>query len=467
MIENSLIEKKSILGFLKKNPDWDELAKDCVCFANAQGDHIYVGIEDSDSQPPENQKIPNDLTAKILKQIQNRTISVNITASVIESDNKSEYIEINIQRSLSSIASTTNGRYYLRVNDVCKPVLPDELTRLMNDRQAYNWETQQLQKISRKDYDIEKFEQFKKDIIKSSRISNFVKSKTDDELIDYYFFAIGDYLTNLGILWIGKRHDRANLLYSPTVQYIKYDELDRKVNKIVWDEFSMNPKELLQSVWESIPEFKESLEYPDGIFRKNIYNYDEVVVRELLVNALVHRPYTTRGDIFINLYLDRLEIHNPGLLPLGVSPENILHTSVQRNPLLSKVFFDLMLMEKEGSGYDTIYEVLLTNGKNVPVVEEKNDRVVVTVRKNIVNQEVINFIDKINKKYNLKSKELIALGLIAQKKSTSLKDISKIIGQDTKTIQHEWMYGLIEHGIILFEDKTTELIYYINPSINI
>jgi hypothetical protein len=33
--------------------------------------------------------------------------------------------------------------------------------------------------------------------------------------------------------------------------------------------------------------------------------YDELVVRELLVNALVHRPYTQRGDIYLNLYPDR------------------------------------------------------------------------------------------------------------------------------------------------------------------
>src|SRR5699024_5031733 len=131
---------------------------------------------------------------------------------------------------------------------------------------------------------------------------------------------------------------------------------DNKVNKIVWDDYSLNPKELIQQIWSEVPDWKEGIEIPDGIFRRRIANYDEVVVRELLANALVHRPYNTAGDIFINLYPDRLEIHNPGLLPLGVTPTNILHKSIQRNRHLAKIFYDLKLMEREGSGYDKIYE---------------------------------------------------------------------------------------------------------------
>jgi len=89
----------------------------------------------------------------------------------------------------------------------------------------------------------------------------------------------------------------------------------------------------------------------DGIFRKYIYNYPPKVIRELVANAIAHRNYTMRGDIFTNLYQDRLEIHSPGLLPLGVTPANILTKSVQRNRLIAKLFYDLKLMEKEESGY--------------------------------------------------------------------------------------------------------------------
>ena len=143
-----------------------------------------------------------------------------------------------------------------------------------------------------------------------------------------------------------------------------------------------------------VPDFRETFELPHGMFRRQIPIYDERVVRELLVNALVHRPYTQRGDIFLNLHPDRLQIVNPGLLPLGVTPQNILHQSVRRNDEMGRVFHDLGLMEREGSGYDMLYEVLTSQGRALPVVREGFDRVEVTVPRRVVKPEVIDFLAK-------------------------------------------------------------------------
>jgi len=462
MEENSQIEKKSLRLFSKLKPDWNELAKDCVCFANAFGGHIYIGIEDDELMPPAAQYIPENLSNKIIKTIQNLTINVAITATIKTAENGGKFIDLLILRTSSTIASTSNGRYYIRVEDDCKPIMPDELSRLLNDKQAFVWEMQQYLKVSRNDFDKSKLNIFLKDIQSSERVSHFVKQKNIDELLDYYLFANGSYLTNLGVLWIGKREHRAKLLYTPIVQFIKYNEIEQKVKKLVWDDYSLNPKELIETIWEAIPEFRESIEYPDGIFRKSISNYDEVVVREIIANALVHRPYTTRGDIFINMYPDRLEIHNPGILPLGVTPKNILHKSVQRNPHLSKVFYDLKLMEKEGSGYDRMYEVLLTSGKSIPNVLEQNDRVVVSIKKQIINSDIINFLDKIRKEIQLKSKELIALGLIAQNNTLTLKELSKYIGLDDILVSKDWVSRLVELNLVKTKGKTKGMTYYVD-----
>ena len=180
------------------------------------------------------------------------------------------------------------------------------------------WETKAVKSAKRQDVDKDKMATFLSDIRASDRVTVFVKQKSPDELLDYYFMADGDYLTNLGILWVGKRADRAKLLYAPLVQFFKFDVAQNRVNKIVWDDYSLNPKELIEAIWTQIPDWQEGVEVADGIFRKFVPNYAEEVVRELIANALVHRPYTTRGDIFINIFPERLEVHNPGLLPTGV-----------------------------------------------------------------------------------------------------------------------------------------------------
>lgn len=106
MKENSLRDKKSLRTLTKANPDWDELAKDCVCFANAQGGSIFFGIEDDENLPPDGQKIPENLAAKLQKQIQGRTINVSVIPQVKVAENGAEYLELLVQRNATAIAST-------------------------------------------------------------------------------------------------------------------------------------------------------------------------------------------------------------------------------------------------------------------------------------------------------------------------------------------------------------------------
>jgi len=121
------------------------------------------------------------------------------------------------------------------------------------------------------------------------------------------------------VLWLVKRNDRIKLLYTPTIHFLKFDEREQKVNKLLWENHDLNPKELIEAIWTEIPDWKEGIDVADGMFRKFVPNYEEEVIRELMANALVHRPYTTRGDIFINLFADRLEVVNPGLFPIRLT----------------------------------------------------------------------------------------------------------------------------------------------------
>lgn len=465
MKENSQIDKKSLRAITKNNPDWNELAKDCVCFANAQGGGILIGIEDDAITPPEGQTIPEGLIGKLQKAIQGRVLNVSIIPQKVTHENGGEYIELIVQRTASSVAATSDGRYYIRVDDECKPIPPDELLRLSNDRNAFLWETQTYLKVTWKDAEPTKLNQFVADIKSSDRVSDFVKEKDTYELLAHYQMVKDQQLTNLGVLWVGKQADRARLLYAPVIQFIKYNELEQKVNKIAWDDYSLNPKEILQAVWTQVADWKEGIEITDGLFRKKIPDYEEAVIRELLANAMVHRPYTIRGDIFLNLYQGYLEVHNPGLLPLGVTPKNILHKSEQRNPHLARVFYDLKLMEKEGSGYDRMYEQLLAHGKPIPTVKEIRDRVAVKVEKRIVNQYVIQFLEKINQELTLKSKELISLGLIAQHNALTAIEFAKTLGLEQDDEIRNWLGRLLELGLVKKKGKTKGTTYFIKPEV--
>ncbi|MDI6803779.1 MAG: ATP-binding protein [Bacteroidota bacterium] len=465
MNETQDIEKKSLKLLTGKSPDLHELVRIAVCFANGRGGSILIGIEDDTDIPPKNQTIDVSLPEKITKYIRQHSVNLGIApATIKKASNSAEYIEIEVYPSRQTIAGTSDGRYYIRISDECHPVMPDQLSRLAAEKNAFVWELQTTKRIPKTKVDERKLQDFVDAIRFSDRVSDFIRNKFDDELLEHYFFVKDEYLTNLGILWIGQREDRAALLYSPTIHFIRYDNLDNKVKKISFDDYSLNPVELLSAV-EKLDDWNESIEFPSGIFRNSIPIYNREVIRELVANALAHRVYVMQGDIFINLYTDRLEVHNPGLLPLGVTPKNILHQSVRRNEHLAKVFYDLKLMEREGSGYDRIYQILISDGKQLPVVEEKYDRVIVTVYGKIFNAESLRLMDKVSKDYQLKQKELITLGVIAQHSSLSANELSKILALKKLEEVRAWLGQLTNNKLVLSKGKTKGMQYFVNPEL--
>ena len=462
--EGQLLDKKSLRVVTGATANWKELAKDCIAFSNAQGGQMLIGMENDADLPPADQRIDPGLPDLIRRKVGERTVNVTVLPEIRRADNGAEYIELLIPRSMA-VASTPDGHYFLRVADESKPVVGDEVMRLAAERSALPWETQTTLHVPRSETDPQKLASFVAGIQASDRVKESVKEKTDDELLDHYLLAHGKWLTNLGILCVGHRQDRARLGTSPVIQFIKYDELGKKVNKIPWDDFSQTPMELIEAVWREVPDFRERYELPDGLFRQHVPLYDEIVVRELLVNALVHRPYTQRGDIFLNLHPDRLEVVNPGLLPLGVTPQNLLHTSVRRNEHLAKIFHDLKLMEREGSGYDKMYEVLLSQGKSVPEPMEGPDRFEVTVRRRILKPQVIDFMAKADQTFQLTQRERISLGLLAQHEALTARELVKALELSSIDNLNPWINRLLSWGLVLSSGRTQATRYFIDPDV--
>lgn len=463
--EGQISDNKSLRVITGKTADWPELAKDCVAFANAQGGRLRIGIEDGESEPPAGQRVPAELIEKVRSRIGELTVNLTSAVQLRQSEaTGGEYLEITVSRSTSP-ASTTDGRFYLRVGDSCKPLVGEEVQRLLGERNAQPWETLTTLKVSRDAFDSGLLGDFVSGIRASDRVKASVKEKSDQELLDHYYLTIGPHLTNLGILCIGRREHRAQLGSAPIIQFIKYDEDGRKVNKLLWDDHTRSPMMLIDAVWRDVPDFRESYELPDGLFRQHLPVYDGRIVREFLVNALVHRPYTQRGDVYLNLYHDRLEVINPGLLPLGVTPQNILHQSVRRNNELARVFHDLGLMEREGSGYDLVYEVLLSQARPLPKLFEGADWVKVVVEKRIVRPEVVDFLTKADQTYHLRQRERIVLGLLAQSEGMTSRELADALELSDADEIASWIGRLSKFNIVRQIGRTKGTRYFVEPEL--
>ncbi|MBZ0243333.1 MAG: putative DNA binding domain-containing protein, partial [Bacteroidales bacterium] len=303
MIEDKDTDYKSLRKVTGKTADLKKLAENCVCFANAQGGRIIIGIEDEGSAPPPSQSVNIEDVNKLVKTLRSLTDGVGIAnPEILEHDSGGQYFELRIMPSTRIIATTTSGKVFIRVSDNCYPVGNEELTDLAAEKTAFQWEIVSPQKIDIIEADKEQIDKLLSDLKKSDKVSDFIKEKEDVEILEFYQLVNEGRLTNLGVLWLGKPAQRARLSYPITVQYIVYNELEEKVRKKEWHYHIHNPKDLVLEIEKEAVELTYSTEIPDVLFRKSIRQYPKEVVREILINAIAHKKYTISGDIFIEVY---------------------------------------------------------------------------------------------------------------------------------------------------------------------
>ena len=462
-LENQNEESKSLRLVAGPGADFSALAATCVCFANASGGRVRVGIEDGQTMPPASQRIDVQLLDVIRKRVGELAVNVQVAPERLVAPNGGEYIALTVARSLG-VASTVDGRYFLRVSDTCRPVVGDDVLRLLSDRPGIPWEGMTVLGEGVAGADAAQVHSLVAGLRASDRVKSGVKEKSDHELLAHYGLSDGSSLTHLGVLLVGTAAARARLGSAPVVQAIKYDERGIKIHKWAWDDYTLSPLQLIDAIWDEVPDFRETYELPDGLYRQNVPAYDKRVVRELIVNALVHRPYTQRGDIFVNLHPDRLQVCNPGRLPMGVTVHNILHASRRRNDRLATVFHDLKLMEREGSVFDLMYELQLSQRRLAPVVEEGGDSVEVTVRRRIARPQVIRLLAQADATHQLTQRERITLGVLAMSDGLTARELAQrleLTGRDE--LVATWLGRLQAFGLVMSTGRTQAVRYFVAP----
>ena len=104
-----------------------------------------------------------------------------------------------------------------------------------------------------------------------------------------------------------------------------------------------------------------------GIYRQDIYEIPPDAIRELIINAMVHRSYLDHGTIQVAIYDNRLEITSPGKLPMGQTMERMKEGySKIRNEALAHAFAYMNLIEHWGSGIPRIIDKVKAAGLREP-----------------------------------------------------------------------------------------------------
>lgn len=150
------------------------------------------------------------------------------------------------------------------------------------------------------------------------------------------------------------------------------------------------------AIWNKINLRNDRQSYQDGLFRVDLPTFDEVPVREGLLNAVAHRDYRLGGSVFVRQFAQRLEIVSPGGLPAGITPANILDQQNPRNRRLAEALAKCGLIERSGQGMNLMFENAVRQGKPLPSFSGTSSHEVrLTLHGNMTSPAFVRFIERL------------------------------------------------------------------------
>lgn len=183
-----------------------------------------------------------------------------------------------------------------------------------------------------------------------------------------------------------------------------------------------------------------------------------VAVREALVNAVAHADYSQRGvPLRVSIFDDRLEVENPGLLPFGLTLDDLPRgVSKLRNRVIGRVLNELRLVEQWGSGIQRMLAAFRDNGLHPPVWEEIGTRLRVTMRLALQNAHKIHgdrkarvsSSVKLGDQETLASMEWNILDLLDSSEGLRTSQVAEAVGLSLRATRTR-LKQLVERGFVV------------------
>ena len=373
MIENG--ESKTV-EFKVELPQGNQLAQTICAFANRAGGYLLIGVADSGeviglSSEAINEyleKIPNlihdTIFPMLIPEIYSVTIS-NKAVLVIQ-----VYPGSNLPYYLKSKGKMEGT--YVRVGRTNKRADIEMIKDLERHKMNKSFDEDSFKELDRLDEEalINVFEKAMGTSITKEKLLNL-------KLIE----RVGDmeYLTNAGAIVLGKMANAtvkcARFSGESIVDFIDKKEYDGDIFSVIQETMIFFKNHLMQA----------GMIQGYGLQRKDVLEVPEEVLREGIINALMHRDYSIQGsDIKIAIFDSKIEITSPGGLPKSLTVEDIYSgRSEIRNRVISNLLLKSGYVEQWGSGIPRMIEMCKEVGLKVPEIEEKGLFIVLRIfRKN-------------------------------------------------------------------------------------
>jgi ATP-dependent DNA helicase RecG len=408
----------------------DEYLKWVCGFANAQGGKIYIGLDD--------EGIPVDLkdSKKLLENIPNKILNhlaIVCDVNLLTDDNK-EYIEIVVEPKQMPVSY--HGAFHYRSGTTKQELTGNALTEFILEKTGGHYDALLEKNASIDNIDLGAVEAFKKGAIRSGRLPQVENEDVLQVFRNLKLVNEKDQLNKAALVLFGK--DPREYSFNAYAKIGKFGDSDADLQ--FQEVVEGNAFELADKILEVLDKkyFKKAISY-DGLHRVETPEYPYEAIREVLLNAIIHRKYLGPA-IQISIYDDKIMVWNFGLLPEPLNFEDLKqkHSSYPRNPKMADVFYKGGLIEHWGRGTIKIFEECKKAGLPEPTFSDMTGGVVVTLYKDVYNEKYLQGIG-LSKRQIKSALHTNTTGSISNKeyqdiadtsRKTALRDIQDLIDKD-------------------------------------
>ena len=187
---------------------------------------------------------------------------------------------------------------------------------------------------------------------------------------------IFEFLSKMELVRDGKLTNAAFLLLMKNDSIISDIELGHFQNEITIKDGITISTDLITEVEEVLAFVRKHISkefiITASAARIERWEYPLEALREIVLNMIVHRDYTHRGNSSIKIFPDRIEFFNPGHLPDNISVNDLIqgtYVSDCRNKLIAKIFKEIDWIERYGTGIRRIKDFFKEYGSPEPLFE--------------------------------------------------------------------------------------------------
>jgi ATP-dependent DNA helicase RecG len=397
-----------------------EIAEYAVGIGNAGGGHLIMGVT---NKPPRQIQPISPPSADEIQQIRRSvydSAQIHIKVENLATPSGNVVIVPIPARPRGDVFHTRDGKFLVRVGEDLRGLTLAEIDAMRREA-GVEFTAAPIPGLPADSLSPASFEQLRELMTEAKSPSEFTAMKDADLLGALGLLTTSGQLNMAGLLLLGRtdairQHvPHAQWQFRRMLSDTDYDQTDDACDCIAV---------ALRKLRDYIKANNPITTVPGWLVHPEFPRYPVLAMREILLNAFIHRDYTQPGAVALKIYPRKLELSNPGGFIGGVTSENILHhPSSPRYPTLFQAFVRLRLANAANLGVPRAFRELLSEGKEPPQYWSSSH----TVRVTVLGQEALReFLELVHKNPGLGVDHLLLLHHLTRHREIATSEAAKL-----------------------------------------